>query len=515
MKPRYYQSEAAESALIALEEGYNPVLQLATGTGKSLILSMIASHYRYDLSNVWMLTHVQQLVGQNAIAYKKFTGNSPGIVCSGMGMAQYDKRVTFGTVQSMKHPVMHGLIPPPDLILIDEAHRVPHNTEDTSIYEQIFREYPNARRVGLSATPWRMDNGLIYGDGSQYWFDKLAYTYTVPRAVHDGYLSPLVGVETEFQLDLEDVSVEGGEFVQREVTEAQTLSWLKAVIGSIMQLARNRKRIAVYCPTVKSAMKVSGLFTDIAGWDSEVITGATPREERNRIFSAFRDGSLRVLVSVDTITTGFDEPALDCLVCLRPTLSSSLWVQIQGRGTRLSPEKKNCLVLDYVGNYQRLGGVDMLDSYVREVGLDVVEEIPAAEIRKPHLRKERKILPGVRSLKPIDPMTGREAVDGSCLTLDVHSVSAVPIKPRSRKEEVLLVQFACTTAENARIDAALFVNTESPKGSDAAFFKNRQLAVYLPSPAKKVIWQVRNSRVPKQVIARKNGRYWNVLEEIW
>lgn len=515
MNLRPYQLDASQRAIFHLENGDNPVLQLATGTGKSVIIAAIASHYEKKNFNVWILTHIQHLVGQNAITYKKFTGDHPGIVCSGMGMANYENRVTFATVQSIRKPATERLIADPDLIIIDEAHRVPHNTEQSTMYSEIFLEYPNAKRLGMTATPWRMDNGLIYGDKNHFIFNTLGYVYPVLKAIEDGYLSPLIGVETEYQLDLEKADVNNGDFAQRDVEELATEKWLHVVAESIHSLANNRKHIAVYCSTINSAMKTADIIRKVTGWSVEVMTGGTSKQHRDQILLDMYAGQLRVLCSVDTITTGFDFPPLDCIVCLRPTLSSSLWVQIQGRGTRLYSNKKNCLVLDYVGNYQRLGGVDMLDNYVREMGLDVVEHVPADEIRKPYIKKARKLLPGVRNLVPVDPMTGREVIDGSCLTLTVNSVSAVPIKTKSQSKQVLLVQYACTTVDNVRIDASTFVHTETPRGVDQAFFKNRHLAVYLPSPAAKVIWQVRNSKPPQQVIARKSGRYWNVIEELF
>jgi DNA repair protein RadD len=234
--------------------------------------------------------------------------------------------------------------------------------------------------------------------------------------------------------------------------------------------------------------------------------------QRANIFKAFRTGDIRVLCSVDTITTGFDLPALDCIVCLRPTLSSSLWVQIQGRGTRLFEGKKNCLLLDYVGNLQRLGGVDVIETFVREKGGEASEPIPA--IPEPRNRTTRRVLPGVKTLLPIDPMTGQQATDGSTLEVQVHAVGAVAIPTRRNPNApVLLVQYTCTTAENARIDATLFVTTERPTAADWQFFKRRNLAVNLPSPARQLLWQVRGAQTPNTVKVQKRGRYWNVVAE--
>lgn len=513
MNLRPYQIEAYKAALSAIERKEHTVLQLATGTGKSLILSAIANSD--EKLRVWILTHVTELVKQNADTYFTFTEKSYGIVCSSLNRADYHERVTFATVQSMKVPAAEGYIAPPDVIIVDEAHRIPNNSDDLGLYETIFKQFPNAIRIGMSATPWRTDNGLIYGTGGQFWFSTRSYEYGVPRAVKEGYLSPLVGVETEQQLDLEDIETTSSEFVLSSVAEKETGQWLNSVARSVKVLANTRNHIAVYCPTVKAAYRAQLEFEKVTGWACEVLTGETKREDRLNMFSRFKTGTLRMLISVDTITTGFDAPHLNCIVALRPTQASNLWVQIQGRGTRLFPGKKNCLILDYVGNFQRLGGVGMVETYVREKGLEAVEEVLAVPTpQKP--RAERKVLPGVRSLKPIDPMTGEEAKDGSTLTVQVHSVNVVAIPTRRNPNmPVVLVQYACTTPENARIDASMFINTEEPKENDYTFFTSRKLALYLPLPAAKTIWQVKGSIQPSHVIIRKSGKYWNVVKELF
>lgn len=507
MQLRSYQREATDAAIAALARGHNPVLQLATGTGKSLIIAALAEHYRAQGRQVWALTHVQQLVGQNANTYRRYTDVEPAIVCAGLDRKDTYGGVTFGTIQSVI-----GMLPElkaPDLVIIDEAHRVPHNEGEPTLYETILRRYPEAGRVAMTATPWRMDNGIIYGEGEQFWFDRLAYNYTVPRAVEDGWLCPLVGVETAIQLDVDDVTVQG-DFTQSEVEELQTENWLHAVAESMTTLAGKRNHIAVYCPTVAAARRTAAIISAVTGWSTDVLASDLNPTAREIAVDDFFKGDTRVLCSVDMITTGFDFPALDCIVCLRPTLSSSLWVQIQGRGTRLHDSKKNCLVLDYAGNLIRLGGVDMYETHYRERGMVEVEALPS----KPYVKRERKVYPGVRTLTPIDPMTGKEVTDGSVIIAQVHGVNSVAMPTRRNPAApILLVQYACTTPEGARIDASQFVNTEAPTRATLEFFDRRALAVNLPSPARSLSWQMKGARQPHAVTVRKSGRYWNVLEE--
>ena len=508
MDLRYYQNEAVRAALDSIALNNHPALQLATGTGKSLIIADIADRSR---EKIWVLTHVQELVKQNAEAYRRHTGLEAGIVCSGLNRADFHAPVIYATIQSIINPALRGDLPAPDLIMIDEAHRVPHQTGEVGMYGRIFKRYPQANRVALTATPWRTDNGLIYGkDPEHFWFNDLAYTYTVPQAVADGYLAPLVGVEAELQLELEDVTV-NDDYVMDEVNDLQDAQWLEGMAKSLLIFARNRKHIAVYSPNVNGAMRAAATIGKVTGRPTAILTGAMHRKDREDTLRRFKSGEIHFLCSVDTITTGFDFPALDAIVCLRPTVSSNLWVQIMGRGTRLHESKQNCLLLDFVGNLQRLGGVDMLETYVREKGGvagDPIMAVPAE--RKP----KRRVLPGVRSMIPLDPMTGEQAKNGSTLTVEVHGCGAVPIKTRRDPERpVLMVSYACTTPEGARIDATLFVNTERPTEADKLFFKNRRLAVNLPALAGTVQWAVRNSRIPRYLTVRKSGKYWNTVSE--
>lgn len=506
MELRAYQNEAVWAAYAQLCQNKNPVLQLATGTGKSLIIAELSRLYAQEGKRVWILTHVQQLVKQNAATFKKYTGEEAGIVCAGLGRKDTQEPIIFGTIQSMTGVLAE--MPAPDLIIIDEAHRVPHNHGEPTLYESILRRFSSALRVAMTATPWRMDNGIIYGDGEEFFFDVLAYNYNVTKAVEDEWLCPLVGVETNIQLDVDNVSV-SGDFVQKEVAEAQTYDWLQSVVNSLEKLAYNRNYLAVYCPTVKAATWTNRLINNTTRRKSALLTGNMTQEEREKVLSDLASGEISVICSVDMITTGFDFPALDCIVCLRPTLSSSLWVQIQGRGTRLHESKTNCLVLDYAGNLIRLGGVDMYETFYKENG----EKVDATEPQRPYEKKPRTLYPGLTSILPIDPMTGEVAGDAAELEVPVHKVNAVAMKTRNSRVPMMMVSYVCSTPENARINATMFINTSSPKDKDMDFFKNRRLGVYLPMAANRVSWMVKDAELPTSVVVKKNGKYWNVIEE--
>jgi len=482
---------------------------MATGTGKSLVASEITSHLRKNNGQVWVLAHVQELVSQNEHTYKKHTGDPmTGVICAGLNRFEHNANAVFASVQSIVGPARLGKLTPPDVLIIDECHRVPHNTGEDSQYEALFKLYPDARRIGMSATPWRLQGGLCYGNGPNFWFNDLAFRYTLAEGVRDGYLSPLVGVETEVQLALPDAPLTG-DFNNTEVADLQDKKWMRSVVEALLTLASKRNHIAVYCSTVVASMRACSIIHEVTGWTAGVVTGPMSKNERVDTLARFHSGELRVLCSIETLTTGWNMPELDCIVGLRPTTSSSLHVQIMGRGTRLFEDKKNCLYLDFVGNLQRLGGCDMVETYVRQgEPLEPLEAMPAAP------REPRKVLPGVRTLAVIDPVSGEQAREGAQLTVEVHAVSAVAIPTRrDPTKPVMMITYACTTVEGARIDATMFINTETPNTTVTEFFMRRRLAVKLPGEARKLTWMLKNAVKPTHITVRKAGRYWNTVHE--
>lgn len=293
--------------------------------------------------------------------------------------------------------------------------------------------------------------------------------------------------------------------VEKDVDNA----WLESVAHTLTQVASARKHLAVYCPTVLAAERAAAVLGRVTGYAAGVVTGSMNRVDRGSALERFRSGEFRILCSVDTLTTGWDFPALDCIVCLRPTTASNLWVQILGRGTRLAEGKKNCLLLDFVGNLQRLGGVDTLETYVRQgKPLEPIEAL--AQVRK---ASARTTLPGLTSLIPLDPTTGEHARDGARMTVKVHAVGCVALN--TRRGAALMVQYTCTTPENARVNASLFLPTGRPNAQVAGFFSARKLAVRLPADPASLQWQVRGARAPEYITVKKSGKYWNTVEEHW
>jgi DNA repair protein RadD len=318
-----------------------------------------------------------------------------------------------------------------------------------------------------------------------------------------GYLCPLVGVETEIQLDLSGVEKSGGDYVQKQVGDRETEEWLAAVVKSVHHLAKNRKHVAVYCPTVESANLTSEAFNK-SGWSSSVVVGGT--KNREEIIGEWKAGETRVICSVDVLTTGFDHPALDCIVVLRPTESSSLWVQIMGRGTRIHEGKDNCLILDYVGNLGRLGGIGMMEDFVVERGGNV-ESVRKATGRAPRAEKKKP-----NKLENLDPMSGK----AGDINVYVNDVSYIVIGSKSQPgKQMVMVVYECQTEEGYTLSVNDFVLCEYSgyARQKAEGWVRRRGGTFLPYTAENAVHLCYALPTPRGLKVSRNGKYWNVTKE--
>lgn len=369
---RSYQREAIDAVLSYWAEGGgNPLVEAATGTGKSVI---IATLVRELLANwpdmrVLMLVHVKELVEQNARALLRTWPQAPiGINSAGLGRRDKRSQVLFASIQSVYRQDGFSL-GPRDLILIDEAHLVPRSGEGMyrTLLDKLRMSVPDLRVAGFTATPYRLDSGrLDRGDDGSRLFSEIVYSYGIGRGIADGYLSPLTCKATLTALDVSGVAKRGGEFVAGELERAvDKASITRAAVKELVAFGERRKSWLVFASGVDHAEHLRDEIRS-HGVSCETVTGETPRGERDRIIRDFREGRIRCLTNAQVLTTGFDVPAIDLIAMLRPTLSTGLYVQICGRGTRLAPDKHNCLVLDYAGNVRRHGPVDMVT--IREPG---------------------------------------------------------------------------------------------------------------------------------------------------
>lgn len=385
---RPYQEDAIEAVFkYWREEGGNPLIELATGLGKSLVVAEVARRLLRDFPamRIIMVVHVRELVQQNFQELLRLWPDAPvGIYSAGLGQRDTHHRIIYASIQSVFKKA--DIFSPRHLMLIDEAHLVPQEGEGMyrTFIDGLRVHYPGLRILGLTATPYRLDSGrLDQGEGRL--FDRIVHSYGIGPGTEAGFLSPLTARNGSVEIDVAGVERRGGEFVPSALNHAANQADIvAAACEDIIERGQDRKSWLAFCSGIDHAHAVAGALRE-RGVSAATVTGNTPKDERDRIIADFKAGKIRALTNAQVLTTGFNAPGVDLIALMRPTLSTGLYVQMMGRGTRLSPGKENCLVLDYAGNVRRHGPVDAIhikDSKKRGEGKEGkvdVDEVRAKE----------------------------------------------------------------------------------------------------------------------------------------
>lgn len=385
IQPRAYQIETVQALLDYWRDGGgNPLVDLATGTGKSICIAGLIDEVLTDFPDlrVLSLVHTRELVLQNVKAFFRVRpGAEVGINCNGLNRRDRRQQILFGSIQSLQREDGFSL-GPRDLVLIDEAHLLPKKGEGMyrSLIERLRERVPDLRVAGFTATPYRLDSGRL-DDGDGRIFDRIVYTYGIGDAVADGWLAPLVSKATLTGMDVSGVTRRGGDFVEADLQRAVDREDVtEGACDEIVAMGEGRRAWIAFCAGVDHAFHVRDALRR-RGISCETVTGETPSGERDRTIAQFREGRIRCLTNAMVLTTGFDVPDVDLIAMLRPTLSTGLYIQICGRGTRpvypdsfdpnaatveervaavAASDKPNCLVLDFAGNVMRHGPVDAI-----------------------------------------------------------------------------------------------------------------------------------------------------------
>ena len=360
---RPYQQQAVNAVFEWFEgDGHsaNPLIVLPTGTGKSIVLSDICrrSIAEYGEMKIVVITHVMELIKQNHDEMLALWPQAPiGIYSAGIGRREHQAAITFCGIQSV-YSKAH-LFQKVDFVIVDEAHLIPRkvNTMYQKFLNSLRVANPNMKIIGLTATPYRMDTGMLHtGEGAL--FDDICYDYSVLDAIKEGYLCNIITKNTKLGLDTQAVHVRGGEFIASELQDAVDIDEInEAAVEEIIEWSEGRKSWLVFGSGVNHSQNLCNRLI-AKGINARCIFGDTPKDERTEIITAFKRGEIRALCSMGVLTTGFNAPNVDLIAVLRPTQSPGLYVQIIGRGMRNAPDKKDCIILDFARNIQRHGPVD-------------------------------------------------------------------------------------------------------------------------------------------------------------
>lgn len=343
MELRPYQQQAKDSIFSEWENGIKKtLLVLPTGCGKTIVFAKVAEECVKGGSRVLILAHRGELLDQAADKIGKSTGlgcatEKAEQTCLGSWF-----RIVVGSVQSMMREKRLNQFPNDyfNTIIIDEAH---HCISDS--YQKVLRHFPDAEVLGVTATP---DRGDMQNLGTV--FESLAYEYTLPKAIKEGYLSPIKAVTIPLKIDMSAVGVQAGDFKSGDIATALD-PYLESIAEEMEKYCSNKKTV-VFLPLVKTSQKFRDILNN-HGFKAAEVNGDS--KDRAEILEAFDKDQYNVLCNSMLLTEGWDCPSVDCIVVLRPTKVRSLYCQMVGRGTRLSPEtnKDHLLLLDFLWHTER------------------------------------------------------------------------------------------------------------------------------------------------------------------
>lgn len=343
MELRPYQKEAKEAIFEQWDSGVSKtLLVLPTGCGKTVVFAKVAEECVRQGDRVLILAHRGELLEQAADKLMKTTGLGCALEKAESSCQGSWFRVVVGSVQTLMREKRLNSFDPFyfNTIIIDEAH---HCISDS--YQRVLQHFPHAHVLGVTATP---DRGDMRNLGA--YFESLAYEYTLPKAIKEGYLSPIKALTIPLKIDMSSVSVQAGDFKASEIGTALD-PYLQGIAEEMQKYCMDKKTV-VFLPLVKTSQKFRDLLNQY-GFRAAEVNGDS--QDRAEILKDFDAGKYNVLCNSMLLTEGWDCPSVNCIVVLRPTKVRSLYCQMVGRGTRLSPEtgKDHLLLLDFLWHTER------------------------------------------------------------------------------------------------------------------------------------------------------------------
>lgn len=364
MQLRPYQQDGLDAIWRYFQDGNtgNPLLAWPTGTGKSIVPAIFIN----SIMKLWptqrflLVTHVKELIAQNAEVLRNVWPEVPlGIYSAGLKQKEAALPVVYAGIQSAKnnpHLFSHR-----DIIFIDEAHLI--NQDDASMYLSFLSTMklinPALKIIGMTATPFRMGQGMITDGGI---FTDIVHDLcsmdNFNKLVSEGYLSPLVPLRTKIELDVSNVGMAKGEFIQSQLQHAVDVAKVTYDgLRELVEAGHNRRSWLLFASGIEHAEHIAEMLQSF-GIDCAAVHSKNSMEFNDKAITAFKNYELRSIVNYGKLTTGFNHPGIDLIGMFRPTMSVPLWVQMLGRGTRPEKGKQNCLVLDYARNTPRLGPIN-------------------------------------------------------------------------------------------------------------------------------------------------------------
>lgn len=337
---RPYQSDIIAKTRSLMQKGVHSILiQSPTGSGKTLLTAHMLHTAASKGMRSLFVVHRRELIKQSTAAFA-LEGLKHGIISAGF----FEDRRHFtqlASVQTLARRISR--FAPPRLIVWDECHHLAAGS-----WAAIFRAFPSAFHIGLTATPERLD-----GQGLGSFFKEMINGPSVQKLIEDGYLSAYK-LYAPMKVNVGGVHTRMGDFVRSELSSAVDKPSITGDAVQHYQKFCAGKKAVVFCVSIQHSQHVTEQFNK-AGIPAAHVDGETPQEERDERIQNFKSGVIKVLSNVELFGEGFDVPSIEACILLRPTQSLGLYLQQVGRALRPAPGKTTAIILDHVGNCERFG----------------------------------------------------------------------------------------------------------------------------------------------------------------
>lgn len=337
---REYQNTIREEARALMRKHTKSMLiQSPTGSGKTILIAHMLKTAESKGMSAWFIVHRRELIKQSVLAFNDVN------VCHGViankWYAQPHRLIQIASIQTLiRRYEKHGK---PNLIIYDECHHCAAGS-----WSKLYDSFPDAYHIGLSATPIRLD-----GTGLKQWFSAMINGPSVRWLIDSGFLVDYK-LYAPSKLNLSNVHTRMGDFITSELSAIVDKPTITGDAIKHYQKHCGGRRAVVFCVSIQHSKHVVAQFNR-SGIIAKHVDGETNIEERDRAIDDFTLGRIKILSNVDLFGEGFDLPALEAVILLRPTKSLGLYLQQVGRALRPSPGKRYAIILDHAGNCERHG----------------------------------------------------------------------------------------------------------------------------------------------------------------
>lgn len=503
-----------------------PCLQLPTGGGKGYIIAFFAQNVRAinPRARIMITVDNQDLILENYAKMVRLWPNAPcGMYSSGLNRRDVGDPILHVGIQSVKGRARE--LGHYDYVLVDEAHMISHKEEGEyrAFLADVEVVNPTVRFIGLTATPWRLGHaGHIAENGA--FFTNLIVGATIDDLVSLGFLATLHSKHMAQQYDVSGVKKRGGDYIESDLqkalnTDPQNIAVVDETISRATKLGC--KSWIVFCTGVEHAIAIYHLLVD-RGISARVLTGKTPKSERAQMIKDFKAGRFMAFVSVEVLIKGFDHPAADLGVMLRPTKSKVMFVQMVGRLMRASPGKACGYIFDFAGLVEEHGPVTLVSADYKTPGSG---EAPVKPCPECHELIHISIMICPECFYGFPPPEPEPIVlhHDNIMQIDVQEMDVVAwicSVVNSQKDGTPMVLIKYYDIEMKYLSEFLFLGHKNKMQN---YWQNQFCSIAAMAGVNLVgqsglnacVRLLQNGTPPSKIMFKKEGKYFKVLNRVW